>query len=230
MKLNEFLIRELHQDRHLTSEVDLLFAEREVKRGDLLVREGSHTDRVLFFEQGIAREYIIANGVEVSLGEHLLHPVGEHLPWQRGRLERGNGGGRRGACGSLSHPRAADGGQPVCTEVHLPDVLHGHPAYVRDLAQPSVALGQRPLRAPTARTARHRAARPPRPHRLLPRRHPAAPQRHPPSGETVVAVSDRRLSSPSNITQRPHTATCKVWGLTLFISEGLQTLTQQCTQ
>ena len=29
------------------------FAEREVKRGDLLVREGSQTDRVLFFEQGI---------------------------------------------------------------------------------------------------------------------------------------------------------------------------------
>ena len=80
-------------------------------------------------------------------------------------------------------------------EVHLPDVLYGHLAYVRDLAQPSVALGQRPLRAPAARAARHRAARPPRPHRLLPRHHPAAPQRHPPSGETV-AVSDRRLSSP----------------------------------
>lgn len=54
MKLNVFLIRELHQDRHLTSEVDKLFVEREVKKGDLLVREGSHIDRVLFFEQGIA--------------------------------------------------------------------------------------------------------------------------------------------------------------------------------
>ena len=31
------------------------------------------------------------------------------------------------------------------TEVHLPDVLYGHPTYVRDLAQPSVALSQRPL-------------------------------------------------------------------------------------
>ena len=46
-------------------------AEREVKRGDLLVREGSHTDRVLFFEQGIAREYIIADGVEVTNYFHL---------------------------------------------------------------------------------------------------------------------------------------------------------------
>ena len=54
MKLNVFLIRELHQDRHLTSVVDKLFVEREVKKGDLLVREGSHIDRVLFFEQGIA--------------------------------------------------------------------------------------------------------------------------------------------------------------------------------
>ena len=71
MKLNEFLIRELHQDRHLTSEVDQLFAEREVKKGELLVREGSHTDRVLFFEQGIAREYIIADGVEVTNYFHL---------------------------------------------------------------------------------------------------------------------------------------------------------------
>ena len=71
MKMNEFLIRELHQDRHLTSEVDQLFAEREVKKGELLVREGSHTDRVLFFEQGIAREYIIADGVEVTNYFHL---------------------------------------------------------------------------------------------------------------------------------------------------------------
>jgi hypothetical protein len=35
------------------------------------VREGSHTDRVLFFEQGIAREYIIADGVEVTNYFHL---------------------------------------------------------------------------------------------------------------------------------------------------------------
>ena len=71
MKLNVFLIRELHQDRHLTSEVDKLFVEREVEKGDLLVREGSHIDRVLFFEQGIAREYTIADGVEVSNYFHL---------------------------------------------------------------------------------------------------------------------------------------------------------------
>ena len=55
----------------MASEVDKLFVEREVKRGDLLVREGSHTDRVLFFEQGIAREYTIAEGVEVTNYFHL---------------------------------------------------------------------------------------------------------------------------------------------------------------
>lgn len=35
------------------------------------MREGSHTDLVLFFEQGIAREYIIADGVEVTNYFHL---------------------------------------------------------------------------------------------------------------------------------------------------------------
>lgn len=71
MKLIDFLTQELHHNRSLAEKADQLFVSREVKKGTHLVTDGFNTDRVYFFEQGIAREFTNVDGNEVTNYFHL---------------------------------------------------------------------------------------------------------------------------------------------------------------
>lgn len=71
MKLIDFLTHELQQNSSLAEKADQLFVSREVKKGMHLVTDGFNTNRVYFFEQGIAREFTNVDGNEVTNYFHL---------------------------------------------------------------------------------------------------------------------------------------------------------------
>lgn len=66
MKLIDYLHQEIRLGKPLLEEVDKVFDYQEVKKGAILFKEGSKSQRVFFFEKGIARMFYQKDGKDIT--------------------------------------------------------------------------------------------------------------------------------------------------------------------